>query len=83
MMPECPFNTTLTICACIVARIAYQFSDVVLSVQPSLASESEFSSTLRDLVEAKTQSKVAKGLAEVRLSSLDIINTILILQAGN
>ncbi|KAK4140830.1 uncharacterized protein C8A04DRAFT_31601 [Dichotomopilus funicola] len=43
-----------------VAAIAYLASDVVVSVQPSLASESEFSSRLKQLAASKTPSLVAK-----------------------
>ncbi|VBB74085.1 Putative sulfite reductase [NADPH] subunit beta [Podospora comata] len=43
-----------------VARIAYLSSDVVISVQPSLASDSEFSSHLKQLAKQKEQSLVAK-----------------------
>ncbi|KAK0744211.1 hypothetical protein B0T18DRAFT_392847 [Schizothecium vesticola] len=43
-----------------VARIAYLASDVVVSVQPSLASDSEFSSHLKRLVEHRAASLVAK-----------------------
>ncbi|GAB1316757.1 Sulfite reductase [NADPH] subunit beta [Madurella fahalii] len=42
-----------------VARIAYLASDVLVSVQPSLASDSEFSSHLKKLAAAKTASLVA------------------------
>ncbi|KAK3391128.1 hypothetical protein B0H63DRAFT_132462 [Podospora didyma] len=42
-----------------VARIAYLASDVIVSVQPSLASDSDFSSHLKQLVSQKTQSLVA------------------------
>jgi len=50
-----------------VARIAYIASDVVVSVQPSLAADSEFSAHLRSFVESKAPSLVAKGAAEVWL----------------
>jgi hypothetical protein len=48
-----------------VARIAYIASDVVISVQPSLAVDSEFSKDLRSFAETKAPSLVAKGVAEV------------------
>lgn len=48
-----------------VARIAYIASDVVVSVQPSLAVDSEFSKDLRSFAETKATSSVAKGAAEV------------------
>ncbi|KAK3687225.1 thiamine diphosphate-binding protein [Podospora appendiculata] len=44
-----------------VARIAYLASDVVVSVQPSLATDSEFSSHLKRFVNRKDQSLVAKS----------------------
>lgn len=44
-----------------VARIAYLASDVVISVQPSLATDSEFSAQLKKHVERKDQSLVASG----------------------
>ncbi|KAK3186537.1 Sulfite reductase [NADPH] subunit beta [Lecanicillium sp. MT-2017a] len=44
-----------------VARIAYLASDVVVSVQPSLAADSEFSTHLKKLAAAKDQSLVASG----------------------
>ncbi|KAL2148610.1 hypothetical protein VTH82DRAFT_2164 [Thermothelomyces myriococcoides] len=43
-----------------VAAIAYLASDVVVSVQPSLASDSEFSGLLKQLTTKKTPSLVAK-----------------------
>ncbi|KAH6855596.1 hypothetical protein B0I37DRAFT_322240 [Chaetomium sp. MPI-CAGE-AT-0009] len=43
-----------------VAAIAYLASDVVVSVQPSLGSDSEFSSSLKQLAAKKTPSLVAK-----------------------
>ncbi|KAH7116006.1 hypothetical protein B0J11DRAFT_538951 [Dendryphion nanum] len=48
-----------------VARIAYQSSDVIVSVQPSLASHSEFSSFLRELEKSKAPSVVAKEHPQV------------------
>ncbi|EPE10736.1 sulfite reductase beta subunit [Ophiostoma piceae UAMH 11346] len=44
-----------------VARIAYLASDVVVSVQPSLATDSEFSAHLKSLAQAKTPSLVASS----------------------
>lgn len=44
-----------------VATIAYLSSDVVVSVQPSLSSDSEFSGHLKTLLSQKTQSLVAKS----------------------
>ncbi|KAL2137210.1 hypothetical protein VTI74DRAFT_6421 [Chaetomium olivicolor] len=44
-----------------VAAIAYLSSDVVVSVQPSLASDSEFSSTLKQLAAKRTPGLVAKS----------------------
>ncbi|KAL1969647.1 hypothetical protein VTN77DRAFT_8200 [Rasamsonia byssochlamydoides] len=49
-----------------VARIAYLASDVVLSVQPSLQTESQFSKTLKDLKERNASSVVSKSTPEVR-----------------
>lgn len=48
-----------------VARIAYLASDVVVSVQPSLATDSEFSAQLKKQVSRKDQSLVATGLDAV------------------
>ncbi|KAF2739020.1 thiamine diphosphate-binding protein [Polyplosphaeria fusca] len=48
-----------------VARIAYLSSDVVVSVQPSLASDSEYSSCLHALGKDKGESLVAKAQPEV------------------
>lgn len=50
----------------IVARIAYLSSDVVLSVQPALSADSEFSRHLHGLAAAKRPGLVAKELPEVR-----------------
>ncbi|CAK7198129.1 Sulfite reductase [NADPH] subunit beta [Sporothrix eucalyptigena] len=52
-----------------VARIAYLASDVIISVQPSLATDSEFSAHLKSLAQAKTPSIVASsdnGLPEIQ-----------------
>ncbi|CAK7239477.1 MAG: Sulfite reductase [NADPH] subunit beta [Sporothrix thermara] len=52
-----------------VARIAYLASDVVISVQPSLATDSEFSAHLKSLVQSKTSSIVASsdnGIPEIQ-----------------
>ncbi|PVI03512.1 sulfite reductase-like protein subunit beta [Periconia macrospinosa] len=48
-----------------VARIAHLASDVIVSVQPSLATPSEFSETLRQLERNKASSIVAKQQPEV------------------
>jgi hypothetical protein len=48
-----------------VARIAYVSSDVVISVQPSLDQDSEFSAHLRSFLDGKAPSLVAKGVPEV------------------
>ncbi|KAF2750181.1 sulphite reductase hemo protein, beta subunit [Sporormia fimetaria CBS 119925] len=48
-----------------VARIAYLASDVVVSVQPSLATPSEFSEALSTLHKNKASSLVAKGQPEI------------------
>lgn len=51
----------------IVARIAYLSSDVVLSVQPSLGRDSEFSHQLRSLAADQAAGLVSKR-PDVRLS---------------
>jgi sulfite reductase (NADPH) hemoprotein beta-component len=48
-----------------VARIAHLASDVIVSVVPSLATESEFSETLRALQKDNATSVVAKSQPEV------------------
>jgi hypothetical protein len=48
-----------------VARIAYQASDVVLSVQPSLRTDSLFSKSLKALKANKTASAISRGTPEV------------------
>ncbi|KAJ6788486.1 hypothetical protein PWT90_02631 [Aphanocladium album] len=48
-----------------VARIAYLASDLVVSVQPSLAADSEFSSHLKRYAARKDQSLVAAGAGAV------------------
>ncbi|KAF3767536.1 thiamine diphosphate-binding protein [Cryphonectria parasitica EP155] len=48
-----------------VARIAYQASDVIVSVQPSLAADSEFSSHLKRYHGRKERSLVAKNVESV------------------
>ncbi|KAK1657473.1 hypothetical protein BDP55DRAFT_437995 [Colletotrichum godetiae] len=54
-----------------VARIAYLASDVVVSVQPSLAKDSEFSSHLKRYVARSDKSLVAKSsVTEVRNHSM-------------
>lgn len=49
----------------LVARIAYQASDVVLSVQPSLRTDSLFSKSLKTLKANKTGSVLSRGTPEV------------------
>lgn len=49
----------------LVARIAYQASDVIVSVQPSLAVDSEFSSHLKRYYGRKERSLVAKNVEAV------------------
>ncbi|KAK3073652.1 Sulfite reductase [NADPH] subunit beta [Teratosphaeriaceae sp. CCFEE 6253] len=49
-----------------VARIAYLTSDVILSVQPSLATESEFSRFLHQYANNKASSLVCQGVPEVQ-----------------
>ncbi|KAF2423546.1 sulphite reductase hemo protein, beta subunit [Tothia fuscella] len=48
-----------------VARIAYIASDFVVSVQPSLATDSEFSKHLKSFADGKQPSLVAKGVPEI------------------
>ncbi|KAF2009911.1 thiamine diphosphate-binding protein [Aaosphaeria arxii CBS 175.79] len=48
-----------------VARIAYLSSDVVVSVQPTLASDSEFSAALRSLSQGKASGVVSKQQPEI------------------
>lgn len=50
-----------------VARVAYISSDLVLSVQPGLGRDSEFSSTLRSLAAEKAHGIIAKDFPEVRI----------------
>lgn len=47
------------------ARIAYQASDLIISVQPSLAVDSEFSSHLKRYSGRKERSLVAKNVEAV------------------
>ncbi|KAJ5636368.1 Sulfite reductase subunit beta [Penicillium longicatenatum] len=49
-----------------VARIAYLASDVVLSVQPSLQTDSLFSKSLKSLKSNKTASLLSRGTPEVQ-----------------
>ncbi|KAJ5194932.1 Sulfite reductase subunit beta [Penicillium cinerascens] len=49
-----------------VARIAYQASDVVFSVQPSLRTDSLFSKSLKSLKANKTASALSRGTPEVQ-----------------
>ncbi|KAK4950566.1 hypothetical protein LTR28_007011 [Elasticomyces elasticus] len=48
-----------------VARIAYLSSDVVVSVQPSLATDSEFSRFLRTYASNKTAGIISRGVPEI------------------
>lgn len=48
-----------------VARVAYLTSDVVLSVQPALQTDSLFSKPLKALKANKTQNVLSKGAPEV------------------
>ncbi|KAH9810495.1 sulfite reductase [NADPH] subunit beta-like [Teratosphaeria destructans] len=48
-----------------VARIAYLASDVVVSVQPSLATDSEFSKFLRQYADNKASSLICQGVPEI------------------
>ncbi|KAJ5123217.1 Sulfite reductase subunit beta [Penicillium atrosanguineum] len=57
---------SITTAADAVARIAYQASDVVLSVQPSLRTDSLFSKSLKALKANKTASAVSRGTPEVQ-----------------
>ncbi|KIW01927.1 sulfite reductase (NADPH) hemoprotein, beta-component [Verruconis gallopava] len=68
-----------------VARIAYLASDVVVSVQQSLASDSEFSPSLKALAANKTPGLVAKGLPEVlsvRANTDPLLSALDSLRAG-
>jgi len=51
-----------------VARIAYLSSDVVVSVQPSLAADSEFSKFLNQYADNKASGVVSSNVPEVRLT---------------
>lgn len=48
-----------------VARIAYLASDLVLSVQPSLQTDSLFSKSLKTLKANKAKSALSRGTTEV------------------
>ena len=48
-----------------VARVAYLTSDIVLSVQPALQTDSLFSKSLKALKASKTQNVLSKGAPEV------------------
>lgn len=52
--------------AAIAARIAYLTSDVVLSVQPALQTDSLFSKSLKALKASKATGILSKGTPEVR-----------------
>ena len=56
-----------------VARIAYVCSDVILSVQPTLGRESEFSRHLQNLVTRKSPSIVSKDVPEVHSCSQTVL----------
>jgi hypothetical protein len=62
----CPAQDFILTHFTIVARIAYLSSDVVLSAQPALSADSEFSRHLHGLAAAKRPGLVAKKLPEVR-----------------
>ena len=49
-----------------VARIAYHSSDVILSVQPTLAADSIFSIHFKRLASRQTPGLTASGVPEVR-----------------
>ncbi|KAI9732330.1 MAG: hypothetical protein M1834_001537 [Cirrosporium novae-zelandiae] len=49
----------------VIARIAYLLSDVVISVQPALRIETDFSKSLQQLVGEKAHGLVAKGLPDI------------------
>lgn len=49
-----------------VARIAYLSSDVIVSVQPSLATDSEFSKFLHQYAQNNASSLICKGVPEVQ-----------------
>lgn len=53
------------------ARIAYLASDIVVSVQPALKDDSEFSKHLNSYRQSKAPGVVAKELPEVRLLTTD------------
>ena len=53
------------------ARVAYLTSDVVLSVQPALQTDSVFSKSLKALRANKTEAVSSKGVPEVRLNIHD------------
>ncbi|KAK4574474.1 Sulfite reductase [NADPH] subunit beta [Recurvomyces mirabilis] len=49
-----------------VARIAYLSSDVIISVQPSLSTDSEFSKFLRQYADNKASSLICKDVPEIQ-----------------
>ena len=55
------------------ARVAYLTSDVVLSVQPALQTDSVFSKSLKALRANKTEAVSSKRVPEVRLNIHDVI----------
>lgn len=72
---NCPLCKTNTIT---VARIAYQASDLIISVQPSLAVDSEFSIHLKRYSGRKERSLVAKNVdavPEVRIVYYSVVAT--------
>lgn len=52
---------------CTVARVAYLASDVVVSVQPSLRTDSLFSKPLKSLKTSNARNVLPKGTTEVRV----------------
>ena len=56
----------------LVARVAYLTSDVVLSVQPALQTDSLFSKSLKALKANKASNVLSKGVSEVGDSQLDL-----------
>lgn len=62
---------------CAVARIAYLASDVVLSVQPSLRTDSQFSKSLNSLKAKGASGLISKAAPEVSFSlELDLVHAI-------
>ncbi|KAJ5165894.1 hypothetical protein N7492_006190 [Penicillium capsulatum] len=68
-----------------VARIAYLASDLVLSVQPSLRTDSPFSKSLKTLKASNTKSALSRGTTEVqpvRYNEDPLLSTFHPLQKG-